>query len=147
MKWVSLLLQASLSRLPSADTAGSKPNIIFVLFDDPGYGQTKCHREGTKFNTPNIDRLAKERLVSRTLMCPFAADVWPGGSANGMSACWRGFSNIYISHENADAWIGGQLKKPPLEPESGQERQVLEFAWLRGGKVVDLGEISHRENA
>jgi len=39
MKFVILLLLASLSRLLSAETAGSKPNIIFVLFDDMGYGQ------------------------------------------------------------------------------------------------------------
>ncbi len=39
-----------------------KPNIIFVLFDDMGYGQPKCYREGTEFKTPNMDRLAKEGL-------------------------------------------------------------------------------------
>jgi arylsulfatase A-like enzyme len=39
-----------------------KPNIIFVLFDDMGYGQPKCYREGTEFKTPNIDRLAKEGM-------------------------------------------------------------------------------------
>lgn len=39
MKFVILFLLASLSRLLSAESAGSKPNIIFVLFDDLGYGQ------------------------------------------------------------------------------------------------------------
>ena len=42
--------------------AAEKPNIIFVLFDDMGYGQPKCYREGTEFKTPNIDRLAKEGM-------------------------------------------------------------------------------------
>ncbi len=42
--------------------AAEKPNIIFVLFDDLGYGQPKCYREGTEFKTPNIDRLAKEGM-------------------------------------------------------------------------------------
>ncbi len=27
-----------------------------------GYGQPKCYREGTKFKTPNVDRLAREGM-------------------------------------------------------------------------------------
>lgn len=42
--------------------AAENPNIIYVLFDDMGYGQPKCYREGTEFKTPNIDRLAKEGM-------------------------------------------------------------------------------------
>ena len=45
-----------------AAASEAKPNIIFVLFDDLGYGQPKCYREGTEFKTPNIDRLAKEGM-------------------------------------------------------------------------------------
>lgn len=62
MKFVILLLLASFSRLLSAETAGSKPNIIFVLFDDLGYGQPGCYRAATEFKTPNMDRLAKEGM-------------------------------------------------------------------------------------
>ena len=62
MKFVLLLLLAALFRLLSAETAGSKPNIIFVLFDDLGYGQPGCYRASMEFKTPNIDRLAKEGL-------------------------------------------------------------------------------------
>jgi len=39
-----------------------KPNIIFVLFDDLGYGQPACYRDATEFKTPNMDRLAKEGM-------------------------------------------------------------------------------------
>ena len=35
-----------------------KPNIVFVLFDDMGYGEPGCYREGTQLKTPNLDRLA-----------------------------------------------------------------------------------------
>jgi arylsulfatase A-like enzyme len=45
-----------------AAASEANPNIIFVLFDDMGYGQSKCYREGTEFKTPNIDRLAKEGM-------------------------------------------------------------------------------------
>lgn len=42
--------------------AAEKPNIVFVLFDDLGYGQPKCYRAGTEFETPNLDRLAAEGM-------------------------------------------------------------------------------------
>lgn len=48
--------------LHAADAARQKPNVIFVLFDDMGYGQPKCYRENTEFKTPNLDRLATEGM-------------------------------------------------------------------------------------
>ncbi len=39
--------------------ATEKPNIIYVLADDLGYGELSCYGQ-QKFVTPNIDRLAKE---------------------------------------------------------------------------------------
>src|SRR5690348_16578929 len=35
-----------------------KPNVIFILADDMGYGDLGCYGQ-TKIETPNIDRLAK----------------------------------------------------------------------------------------
>ena len=40
----------------------SKPNIIYILADDLGYGDLSCYGQ-TKFSTPNIDALAKEGLL------------------------------------------------------------------------------------
>jgi arylsulfatase A-like enzyme len=40
----------------------SKPNIVFVLFDDMGYGQPTSYRADSEFRTPNIDRLAREGM-------------------------------------------------------------------------------------
>ncbi len=54
-------LLAPLSAHAAAEVK-DKPNIVFVLFDDMGYGQPKCYREGTAFKTPNIDRLAREGM-------------------------------------------------------------------------------------
>lgn len=42
-------------------TAQKKPNIIFILADDLGYGELGCY--GNTFNeTPNLDRMAKEGM-------------------------------------------------------------------------------------
>lgn len=39
-----------------------KPNIVYILADDLGYGDLSCYGQ-TKFSTPNIDALAKEGLL------------------------------------------------------------------------------------
>jgi hypothetical protein len=60
MKFVILLSLALLSRLLSAETAGSKPNIILVLFVDMGYGQPQCYNAKSALRTPNLDKFAKQ---------------------------------------------------------------------------------------
>lgn len=43
--------------------AGSElPNIVFVLFDDFGYGQPPSYRDESGFRTPNLDRLASQGM-------------------------------------------------------------------------------------
>ena len=42
--------------------AVEKPNILFVLFDDMGYGEPTSYRSASLFKTPNIDRMAKEGI-------------------------------------------------------------------------------------
>ena len=44
-----------------AGAAKQKPNIIFILADDLGYGELSCYGQ-KKFQTPNIDRLATEGI-------------------------------------------------------------------------------------
>ena len=40
----------------------SKPNIVYILADDLGYGDVSClNREG-KIATPNLDKLADEGM-------------------------------------------------------------------------------------
>ncbi len=53
------LLLATSSWSPLA--AATKPNIVFILADDLGYGDLGCYGQ-TKIKTPNIDRLAAEGM-------------------------------------------------------------------------------------
>ena len=47
--------------LTNALPAEDKPNIIYILADDLGYGELGCYGQ-KKIRTPNIDRLAKEGM-------------------------------------------------------------------------------------
>ena len=42
--------------------AESNPNIIVIYTDDQGYGDASCLNPDAKFQTPNLDRLAREGL-------------------------------------------------------------------------------------
>jgi arylsulfatase A len=39
-----------------------KPNILFILTDDLGYGDPACYNPQSKMRTPNMDRLAREGM-------------------------------------------------------------------------------------
>lgn len=41
--------------------ATDRPNIVFILCDDLGYGDLSCYGQ-TRFRTPNMDRLAREGM-------------------------------------------------------------------------------------
>lgn len=43
-------------------TTKSKPNILFLVMDDMGYGDPQCYNPESLIPTPNIDRLAKQGM-------------------------------------------------------------------------------------
>ena len=49
-----------LVRSHAAEAAPKKPNILYVLADDLGYGDVGCYNLKSKIPTPNIDRLASQ---------------------------------------------------------------------------------------
>lgn len=82
MKLLTLIL-SSLAVLCSACAADSKPNIIFVMADDMGWGQTG-YREHPVLKTPNLDAMAAnglrfERFYAGAPVCsPTRASVLTG---------------------------------------------------------------------
>jgi len=42
--------------------AAEKPNIIFIMTDDQGYGDAGCYNPESKIPTPGIDRIAREGI-------------------------------------------------------------------------------------
>src|ERR1700722_1416629 len=62
---LGLVLAASFSNRawaePSAALEGRRPNIIFVLTDDQGYGDLACHGNPI-LKTPNLDKLHQQSV-------------------------------------------------------------------------------------
>ncbi len=56
---VVLLIGASTTLFAAELT---KPNIVYILADDLGYGDVGCYNSASKIPTPNMDRLAKEGM-------------------------------------------------------------------------------------
>jgi arylsulfatase A-like enzyme len=62
MKHISTAMVCALcAATPHLRAAAPKPNIVYILTDDVGYGDVGCYG-ATHVKTPNIDRLAREGL-------------------------------------------------------------------------------------
>jgi len=62
---VAVVLSFGLTYFPPAHAAelAPKPNIVYILADDLGYGDVKCLNPDGKIATPNIDRLAAAGMI------------------------------------------------------------------------------------
>lgn len=58
---IPLVLCLAARGAEAADRSAERPNIIFILADDLGYGDLSCYGQA-KFTTPNLDRLAAEGM-------------------------------------------------------------------------------------
>ena len=54
-----------------ADDSGLKPNIIFIMADDMGYGDIQAYNHESKIDTPNLNQLAKQgsEIYRRSCSC------------------------------------------------------------------------------
>jgi arylsulfatase A-like enzyme len=62
VKILGALFLALVAAGESRGAARAKPNIIFILFDDLGYGQPPCYRAGSEFKMPSLDKLAAQGM-------------------------------------------------------------------------------------
>ena len=62
MKSFSSFILALLLATVASGMASERPNIIFVLFDDLGYGQPQSYNPSSALRTPNLDKLATQGM-------------------------------------------------------------------------------------
>ncbi|MHB8898937.1 MAG: sulfatase family protein [Thermoguttaceae bacterium] len=55
-------LAASAGTAPAAESPAPRPNILFLMADDVGWGDFQCYNPDGKIPSPNIDRLARDGM-------------------------------------------------------------------------------------
>ena len=105
------LLLSSIPALCSAKDA-DKPNIIYILADDLGYGDLGCFGQKT-LKTPNIDKMAREGITltqhyAGSTVCAPSRAVLVTGLHTGHV---RIRNNSFIQLKDSDVTFGHVLKK------------------------------------
>ena len=140
-----LLLLSALFAISSLAPAASKPNIIFILCDDLGYGDVKCLNPEGKIATPHMDRLAAEGMIftdahSGSSVCtPTRYGVITGRYAwrtKLQSSVLGGLSPRLIEQ--------GRLTVPAFLKQNGYSTACvgkwhLGMDWVKKGEVTELG--------
>jgi len=79
---------ADASRSSAGRSAGKKPNIIFIMADDMGYGDLSCYG-ATKIKTPNMDALAADGIRFTDAHSPSAVCTPTRYGVLTGRYCWR----------------------------------------------------------
>ena len=69
--------------------ASDRPNIVFILADDLGYGDPSCYNEQSKIPTPAFDRLAEEGIRFTDAHTPSAVCTPTRYGVLTGRYCWR----------------------------------------------------------
>ncbi|MFN4257976.1 MAG: arylsulfatase [Gemmataceae bacterium] len=116
---LALLALAVPASTPAAEIAGKRPNIIFIITDDQGYGDFSCHGNPI-LKTPHMDRLHTEGVrFTDFLVSPTCAPT--------RSAIMTG------RHEFRNGVTHTILERERLTPEAITLAQVLKSAGYATG--------------
>lgn len=120
------------SHSPNADLA-SRPNIVFILADDLGYGDLGCYGQ-TKIKTPNLDQMAREGIKflnfysGSTVCAPSRAVLMTG---------------MHMGHVHVRGNAGGNMTRQSLRDE---DLTVAEILKQRGYRTALCGKWGLGEN-
>jgi len=138
--------------LKAANATENRPNIIFIMADDMGYGDLSCYGQ-KKFQTPNIDQIADEGMrftscyAGSTICAPSRSVLMTGQHAGhtrirgnmcevGGSVGYKGKQKVrrmYLTDE--DQTIGHMLQK------AGYQTGLI-GKWHIGGYNPDAGSLN-----
>ena len=115
----SLLFFSSCTKAPES----SRPNIIFIMADDMGYGDLGSYGQ-TVIQTPNLDQMAKEGLqftncYAGSTVCAPSRSVLMTGKHTGHTTVRGNFGKYGV------VGLGGGAGRVPLEDEDVTVAEVL----------------------
>ncbi|MCI0489530.1 MAG: arylsulfatase [Blastocatellia bacterium] len=103
----------------------NKPNIIFILSDDLGYGDLGCYGQD-RIKTPNLDRMASEGIRF--------TDFYAGSSTCAPSRC-----SLMTGLHQGHAFIRGNAPAVPLRPQDITVAEVLKQSGYRTAVIGKWG--------
>ena len=116
--------QPSTTPPPGNHSTAAKPNIIFILADDLGYGDLGCYGQ-TNIQTPNLDKLAAEGIRF--------TDFYAGSTVCAPSRCSL-MTGLHTGH----SWIRGNGTQA-LRPEDLTVAELLKAAGYHTGLIGKWG--------
>ena len=119
----------------AAAPAAAKPNIVFILADDLGYGNLGCYGQ-RKIKTPHLDRLAAEGMRF--------TDAYAGATVCAPSRCAL-MTGLHTGHARTR---GNQYPDLPLRPQDITVTELLKSAGYRTGlfgkwSLGNIGTTGH----
>lgn len=122
----------------AAEPAARKPNIVFFLADDLGQRDLGCYGS-TFYETPNLDRLAKEgaRFTDAYAACPVCSPT----RASVMTGQWPQRTGItdFIGASAPDKWTRNTLLRPAPYSDRLRENTLVIFTSDNGGLSTSEG--------
>ena len=128
----------------AAAQKGNRPNVIFILMDDAGYGDFGCYNQG-KIETPNIDAMAQRGVLF--------SDMYAGAPVSAPSRCTlmtglhSGHAQIRSNDEmldRGDVWkLRAMIADPALEGQKPMEAGTQTIASVMrdaGYKTAMIGK-------
>jgi arylsulfatase A-like enzyme len=125
--WLAAAVAGAISvspQLAQANGNAKKPNIVFILADDLGYGDLGCYGQ-KKIKTPNIDRMAAQGLRFR--------QFYAGSTVCAPSRCAL-MTGLHTGH----CLVRGNARVP-LRPEDVTFAKLLQLAGYYTGLIGKWG--------
>lgn len=121
---VAMLLMVVANAAEPSNTsppAPRRPNIIFILADDLGYGDLGCYGQ-TRIKTPNLDHLAASGL--RFTSC-----------YSGSTVCAPSRAALMLGQHTGHSFLRGNSERLPLQPTHITVAKMLQDAGYRTGMI------------